>query len=298
MSDLQKNDENKETIEKKAGVEKPKKPDRDFLWRMNSDERDEPSSPRWQSFWFTLLFFMLVATVMVSAFFESKTIIDTGLKALAIVSGLILGLQGAAQAQKALSAFGHKPSTPTPPSLLSGGGPVIPPSLLSSSPTTTEAPPSPPSSPLVEQGPFPPSTEQEKIERLRDALKERAAEQKRKKEEERPSKLSPPPWGGLDESVSKQGQALIEKKIASVVNIRLGDDGVFGLNTPVIYLLRFRFFLLADRAPTYKELQETLCFEPFIKSRFQIYANVKMPNFYHPLLDLSPKKEEKDDDKP
>lgn len=314
MSDLLKNDENKATTEQKDHKdEKPKKPDRDFLWRMNADERDEPSSPRWQSFWFTLLFIMLVVVVMISAFFGSKTLIDTGLKALAIVSGLILGLQGAAQAQKALSAFGHKPATPAPPSLLSGSGPVVPPSLLSSSPTTTEAPSSPltlPSSPppslLVEQEPVPLSVEeerirakQERIKRLRGVFGEQEdIERLRKKAGERTSKLSPPPCGSLDEKLSKQGQALIEKKIASVVNIRLGDDGVFGLNAPVIYLLRLRFLLLTDRAPTYKELQETLCFEPFTKSSFRIYANVKMPNFYHPLLDLSRKKEEKDDDKP
>lgn len=102
----------------------------DFLWRMNADERDEPSSPRWHGFAFSLLFLLLCVVLFFSALWSHKSLVDATLKLLATVSTIILGLFGASQAARGLAMFrsGGTAQTPQyPPSILAlGRSPAMP----------------------------------------------------------------------------------------------------------------------------------------------------------------------------
>ena len=104
-----------------------KKEHRDFLWRMNSDEQGEPSSPRWHGFGFSVLFVLVSLVLLASAFWKHKILVDALLKLLGTIGTIILGLFGAAQAARGLAMFRsggmhtNNPNNAIPPSILSLG---------------------------------------------------------------------------------------------------------------------------------------------------------------------------------
>ncbi len=115
-------------MQKQETSESLKKEHRDFLWRMNSDEQGEPSSPRWHGFGFSVFFVLVSLVLLVSAFWKHKILVDALLKLLGTIGTIILGLFGAAQAARGLAMFrsgGMHTSSPTnsamPPSILSLG---------------------------------------------------------------------------------------------------------------------------------------------------------------------------------
>ncbi len=106
---------------KKDGLDK-----QNFLWRMNSDEQGEPSSARWHSFAFSILFVLVSMVLLLSSFWTHKALVEATLKLLGTIATIILGLFGASQAARGLAMFrsgGVHTAAPNasafPPSLLS-----------------------------------------------------------------------------------------------------------------------------------------------------------------------------------